>query len=139
MSNEISQGAQLFIRDLGNAWVQIQKAGTISGLGGGQAAVQDVTSLDSAAKEFRSGLRDEGEVSVALVIRQLADPGQIEAMRARNAQRVARFRITSLLDPTLDVQFDALVLAVSLNFEVDNPRTGELTLRVTGPISGVGA
>lgn len=138
MSNEISQGAQLFIRDLSNAWVQVQKAGSITGLGGGQAAVQDTTSLDSTAKEFRVGLADEGEVSVSLVIRKIDDPGQIEVAKARRAQRVARFRVTSLLDPTLDVQFDALVLAMSLNFEVDSPRTGELTLRVTGPISGIG-
>lgn len=138
MSNEISQGAQLFIRDLNNAWVQVQKAGTITGLGGGQAVVQDTTSLDSAAKEFRMGLPDEGEVSVSLVIRQIADAGQIEVAKARRAQRVARFRVTSLLDPLLDIQFDALVLAISLNLEVDSPRTGEITLRVTGPISGIG-
>lgn len=138
MSNEISQGTQLFIRSVAGAWVQIQKAGTISGLGGGQAAVQDVTSLDSQAKEFRVGLADEGEVSVSLVIRQIADPGQQEVMAARRVARTARFRVTSLLDPTLDVQFDALVLSCSLNFEVDNPRTGELSLRVTGPITGIG-
>ena len=56
-------------------YTAIKNVQSISGIGSGSASDIDVTDLQSTAKEYLTGLKDEGEISIALKY-DYSDAGQ---------------------------------------------------------------
>lgn len=116
------------------AFVKIGGVKSVTGLGSGQAAVIDVTTLDSVRKEKRKGLPDEGQVSVGLNW-DGQDAGQILLEAARIDPEPAKFEVEMSNGTTKT--FDALVLQFGLDANVDAVYDSTATLEVTGAIATV--
>jgi hypothetical protein len=100
---------------------------------GGQASVIDATHLNSAAKEKRMGLADEGQFTFNLNF-EPSDAVQ-NALREDRRTRVARkFKIiyTDTAQTTWD--FTAYVLNFRTSGGVDDLVRGSVTLEITGPV-----
>ena len=105
---------------------------------GGQAAIIDVTNLNSTAKEKLVGLRDEGQVSMTLNL-SFSDAGQI-ALRADRATRSRRRAVIKFNDNTTDAAktkacFDAYVMGFSITGAVDNKVSANAVLEITGAVA----
>lgn len=99
--------------------------------GDGEATDIDTTTLASAAKEYRQGLQDFGNLTLELM-RDPSDVGQAAMESAKAAQAVREVVITL---PSGDVAtFNAYVKSVSSQAGVDAVVTGSATLKVTGAI-----
>ena len=128
-----SQGATVEINTgtVGSeTWTPISNINSFSGLDG-EASEIDVTNLDSTAKEFRIGLKDNGGFSLEIHV-DYADAGQ-NALRAAGDD-VQGFKVT-LADAT-ELAFSGLVKnADAINVGVDAVVTGSVSIRVTGAVT----
>lgn len=99
--------------------------------GDGQATDIDITTLASAAKEYRQGLQDFGDLTLELK-RDINDPGQA-AMKAAKAARATREVV--ITDPDGNVfTMNTYVKSISTSGGVDDVYNGTATLKVTGDI-----
>jgi hypothetical protein len=104
--------------------------------GGGQASEIDVTNMCSTSKEFRLGLRDNGEFTGDYNWVP-ADLGQKEAEKAQKDGVSRWFRLTMPASVGGAVLFEGLVRSISTNFGVDQAFQGSVNVRITGDISYV--
>jgi hypothetical protein len=101
-----------------------------SGIGGGSAAVIDVTDLDSTAKEKLMGVKDEG--SITLNFNYIAaDPGQVLAFGARDAVTLCSFEIAV---KTKKFAFDGYVTTAEVSGGVDQKVSLGMTVEITGAV-----
>lgn len=104
---------------------------------GGQAAVIDVTNINSTAKEKLVGLRDEGQLSLSLNL-SFSDTAQT-AIRADRASRTKRKCVIKFNDSTDDkaktkALMDAYCLGFSITGAVDQAVKANAVIEITGPV-----
>jgi hypothetical protein len=105
---------------------------------GGQAAVIDVTNLNSTAKEKLVGLRDEGQLSLSLNL-SFSDTAQT-AIRTDRANRTKRKCVIKFNDSTDDLVktkavFDAYCLGFSVSGAVDQAAKANAVIEITGAVT----
>jgi hypothetical protein len=127
-----SQGVQLQRGDGGGPEV-FTLVGQITSIDGpsGSAAVIDVTTLDSTAREKRMGLPDEGQVTLEVIY----DPANVqqEGLRSDRAARTLRnFQVVLTDLGSTTFSFSAFVLEFSRALSVDAVVTASITLEITG-------
>jgi hypothetical protein len=94
----------------------------------------DVSSLDSLAREFRLGLKDEGTYSFECMYSDNST-GQARLRAALSEDDPSEFRVTY---PNGDLRlFQALVKKVDESGGVDDVIRCQVELRITGPIAFV--
>jgi len=101
---------------------------------GGQATVIDVTSLDSAAKEKRMGLPDEGQFTFECRLVP-GDAAQTGLRADRDAQAERNFKIILPDTAATTLSFAAYVLAFSITGGVDDVVNASVTLEITGAVT----
>jgi hypothetical protein len=104
---------------------------------GGQAAIIDVTNLNSTAKEKLVGLRDEGQLSLSLNL-SFSDTAQ-GTIRTDRANRTKRKVVIKFNDSTDDktktkALMDAYCLGFSVSGAVDNKVSANAVIEITGPV-----
>jgi hypothetical protein len=106
---------------------------------GGAAAVIDVTSLDSVAKEKLVGLRDEGQLSLSLNF-SATDAGQV-GLVADRATRVQRKFVIMLTDVTTgssafpsNAYFNGYAMQYSVSGAVDNKISANAVIEIDGAV-----
>lgn len=130
----MSTGTKLEIKTSANAsYIQVKGLKSFTGPGGGSSSVQDVTDLDSTAKEKLVGLADEGQVKCSFNLIP-NDPGQLALQAARKAQEIVGMKIT-LGKATKTYNANALVLTAEISGGVDAPMSLESTLEITGDVT----
>jgi len=132
-SNAISaQGSKLSIKSGSPAAaIQIKELKSFSGFDG-KASEIDTTTLDSEAKEYRKGLRDNGSFSIDLN-RVYDDPGQMALDTAQGSPDPSEFELE--LPNGKKATFSALVLSFDLKGGVDNILASSASLRITGKVT----
>ncbi len=105
---------------------------------GGQAAVIDVTNLNSTAKDKLVGLRDEGQLSLSLNV-NFSDTSQ-NAIRTDRANRTKRKCIIKFNDSTDDktktkAVMDSYCLGFSVSGSVDAAVKGNAVIEITGAVT----
>jgi len=101
---------------------------------GGQATEIDVTDLLSTAKEYRQGLKDEGDVTCDMnYIPQNTQHALLQS--DRSGQVLRNYRITFTDSPATTWTFLGFVKGLSISNGVDNVTKGSLTIRVAGDIA----
>jgi hypothetical protein len=96
-----------------------------------ESADIDVTHLQSAAKEFLTGLPDNGTFTgdINFVI---ADPGQLAMRAARDSQDIQSFKATFSDDST--AEFSGFVKSMPISGGVDQAVTGSFSIKVSGAV-----
>lgn len=101
---------------------------------GGTANIQDVTTLQSTAKEKRTGLKDEGQLT--LNINYVPDNAVHAALRADwSASAIRNFTIIFTDTATTQWDFTAMVTGFSSSGSVDGVIEGTVTLDISGSIT----
>lgn len=113
-------------------WVQIKQLKTIKP-GGASATKIDVTDLDSAAKEYRTGLIDNGTCACDMFILE-SDPGQAAALAAFTASTTPNMKHVS---PTKTRTFNASILKFPTvpDAMVDGVQTGSFEFQINGAVT----
>lgn len=107
----------------------------LTGLGGGQAAVKDRTTLCSSAKEKGMGLPDEG-APVLSVFYDPTDAGMKRMQELRAGQTLGSFRVVLPDTGSETWTFDAYVLSAELGgLTPDSDLTMNFTMEVTESIT----
>lgn len=101
---------------------------------GGQASEIDVTSLDSTAKEFLLGLRDEGDFSFTCNLVP-GDTGQAGLRSDRDYATLQDFQITLTNTPATTLTFQAYVKEFRIKGGLDDKISASVTLRISGPVA----
>lgn len=104
---------------------------SITGIGSGSATEIDVTTLASAAKEFRMGLQDFGSVQIEM-IRNQDDAGQLAMFTAMGNQASAVFVVTMPTSTANVITFTGYIMSIGLDINADGVVTGTATVRITG-------
>ena len=129
-----SQGMKVYVGDVGspNAFQAIPYVVSIGGPDG-QAALRDVTDLDSTGKEYEPGLKDEGSVTLSL---QYVPQNAVHAIlrSAFSARTKKRFRIDFTDSGVTSWEFDGFVTGFAVSAGVDETVMGSVTIKVTGAI-----
>lgn len=107
---------------------------SITGIGSGKATEIDVTTLASAAKEFRMGLQDFGSVQIEM-IRNQDDTGQLALFTNLAAQTSATFIVTLPTSTANVITFTGFVTSVTTDIGADGVVTGVAEVRITGTIA----
>lgn len=104
-------------------------------LGGPSRAPIDVTDLDSTAKEFLMGLRDNGQLT--LDVNFNPDNSVHTLLRSDiDSTTPRKFRLTFRdTSPYTTYTFDAFVMGMPVNMAVDAPVKSTITLQITGTIT----
>lgn len=136
MSDAIStQGALVQRGDGAGTEVFTTIAEVISFSGpGGEASEIDVTSLTSTGKEFRLGLKDEGNVTLDCLLVP-GDAAQDGLKSDRSAGTVRNFKIVLPDASSTTLSFAALVKGFSISGGVDDVVKASISLRVTGAVT----
>lgn len=132
-SNAISaQGSKLSIESATpGTYTQIKELKSFSGFDG-KASEIDVTTLDSTAKEFKKGLRDNGNFSFDLN-RVYTDPGQILLDAGQGEEAAHNFKLE--LPNGKIATFAALVMSFNLSGQVDGVLAASSSLRISGAVT----
>ena len=114
-------------------WTQINQVKDFKPSGSSASEI-DVTDLSSSAKEFLTGLRDNGSFSMSIFCLP-TDPGQIAAKAKFDASAVASFKLTTPDAKTYT--FSAMVKSFPTvpDGTIDSVLTGSIELRVTGAVT----
>jgi predicted secreted protein len=134
-SNAIESQGMLIQRGSGSplAYVTIPEIKSFTGPGG-SASIIDVTDLQSAAKEKRMGLADEGQLQ--LTINYIPDDEVHMALRADRAARTeTAFKIVFTDGSDTEWTFSAFVTGFSVSGGVDGVIEAQVTLEITGAIT----
>lgn len=130
-----AQGTTLDVGDTGSppSFVNIPEIRSIGGPDG-QANLIDTTDLNSAAKEFRPGLKDEGQMRLSMFY--VPDSATHVTLRnAYSARTKKAFRLTFTdTAPATVWEFDAYVTGFATRLEVDNALMADVTLKITDAI-----
>lgn len=132
-----SQGTGIYLGDGASpqVYTEIAQVTNISGPDGSANEI-DVTTLDSAAKEYLIGLADEGNVTLDVVFDSATTATQHAALRtARNNGTTQHFQIRLTDSPRTTLTFDGLVSAFSLDVQTDDAIRASYTLRITGAVT----
>lgn len=137
----ISQSSGITITLTGHSFENIGGVMTFNGPSG-SAAVIDITTLQSTAKEKLIGIRDEGQLSMDVVFDNDTTSLQpaIIADRASRTKRTYDIKLTD--EGTVSQQptahyFDAYVTGFSLTGAVDDKVTGSITLEITNDVKTI--
>lgn len=114
-------------------FTQIKEVKSYSGLDG-QASEIDVTDMDSTAKEFRLGLKDEGSFSLNLH-RLPSDAGQAALLAARDAGTSRNFTVTLPSGSPSVASFTAFVKQMPLTGAIDGVALTTVGIRITGAVA----
>ena len=117
--------------DDGANWTAVKGITGISGLDG-EAGDIDVSTLDSDAKEFLTGLADEGTISLSGNYLP-EDPGQEMLRAARLARTIRDFRITFSNGTT--GTFKGNVKTASFDASVDTALAGAFSIKISGVVT----
>lgn len=106
---------------------------------GGQANVIDITHLGSTAREKLIGLRDEGQVSMSMLMTYSSVDGQ-ERLRSDRATRTRRKCVIQFNDSTVELNkgkaiFDAAVLGYSVTGAVDDAVKANVVIEVLNAVT----
>ena len=93
-----------------------------------------MTDLNSVAKEFRLGLKDEGGFSFVMH-RLLSDPGQAALLAARDAASSRQFSVVLPSGSPSTATFTAYVKQLPLSGGKDALAMSNVALRITGPVA----
>jgi hypothetical protein len=115
------------------AWTQITQIKSIKP-GGAQASKIDVTDLDSFAKEFESGLIDNGAVSMEY-FEKIADPGQLAALAAFAGSTINSYKVTLTGGSTRTFSAACLKFGTIPDAAVDGVQTGSFELQISGTVT----
>ena len=100
----------------------------------GSAAVIDVTSLDSTAKEKLMGLHDEGQIT--LEMNYLPADAQHQGLQDDRTNRTKRnFEVVFTDAGNTKLSFAAYVLNFNISSQVDDKVTAACTLEITGQVT----
>jgi hypothetical protein len=130
-----SQGVVVFW-STSTAQSTAQTVGTVTSFNGptGSAAVIDITSLESTAKEKLMGLPDEGQITIDMIY-DSSNAGQT-ALRVDRAARTKRNVSVKLTDGSSSLfHADAYVTNWSITGTVDDAVKAAATFELTGPIT----
>lgn len=105
----------------------------IKGIGSGKATEINVTSLASAAKEYRQGLQDYGTITLDL-IRSEDDAGQTALATALAAQADETCVIVLPSGTVKTATFTCFVTRLQSDIDADGVVKGSADLRITGPV-----
>lgn len=112
-------------------WTKVNNLISYKGFDG-QAAEIDTTNLDSAAKEFLTGLQDWGQFVVDMH-KDFADPGQMALDAAKRSSALKPFKLTLPNGKTRT--FNALVKNSPLEGGVDQVlKSAGINLRISGDV-----
>lgn len=134
-SNAISaQGTVFAVSPAGSppVWANIPE---IKSLGGpdGSAALIDVTDLNSTAKEFILGLKDEGAFSLGIFY--IPSNAVHQQLRTAFSNRTTmQFRITFSDSGTTVWEFSGLVTSFKGDAAVDTPINATVGIKISGSI-----
>ncbi len=98
----------------------------------GAADELDTTDLDSTAKEFISGIKDEGKFGFEIKVLK-TDNGQIALRAARASGAITGFKLT-LPDGSV-ATFSALVKTIPTSGAVNTVMKGKVDTRISGPVT----
>ena len=113
-------------------YTQVKDIQGLSNIGGGSATDIETTNMDSTAKEYLTGLKDNGEMSVDYNWVG-ADAGQILCETGLRNSTTLNWKLT--LSDTKVLNFDGAVKSKSLNAGTDGALQGSMTVRITGEIT----
>lgn len=103
----------------------------------GEASEIDITTLDSTAKEFRTGLDDSGNLQIEF-LPDFDDAGQNALRAAADSRQVKQFVLTLTDSPATTATFNGYVKqARSLSAGVDAVVEGSASIRITGSVTWV--
>lgn len=101
---------------------------------GGSASEIDVSDLASSAREFRMGLKDEGDFSFEMMY--LPNNAQHGGLQTDRTNRTLRnFTITLTDSPQSVMSFSAYVREFSVSGGVDDVIRASVTLRISGAVT----
>lgn len=129
-----AQGTRLAYSDGGSpsSFTNIPGIGRISGLGGGGASVNDISDLDSEAKEKLLGLIDEGQLSCPINVNH--NNAVHAALRAARAAKTRlEFRIT--FSNAKVAQFFGYVIVFGSEAATGDALRGTMTIEIDGLVS----
>lgn len=133
------QNATISVSTDGTTWVEVGEVKSFGGIGGGTASIKDVTHLKSTAKEKKTGLKDEGQVSIGG--NYLEDDAGQEMMRdARDASTILSMKVEldNKKTPTgkgTTWQFDVYVQTFKTDgISVDETVTFESSCEITAAV-----
>ncbi len=112
-------------------WTEIGEVTDFSGPDGSASEI-DVTHLQSTAKEFLMGLKDEGTYSLSINWVP-DDAGQAACREARDTREKKDFKVTYSDDST--ATFEGYIMAMSGGGAVDDKVSGSITIRITDEIT----
>ena len=115
------------------AWIQINQIKAIKP-GGAQASKIDVTDLSSTAKEYRTGLIDNGTLSCDVFILE-SDPGQTACLAAFIASTVNTYKIVSPGPHTRTFSATCLKFPTVPDSAVDGVQTGSAEWQISGAVT----
>jgi len=115
------------------AWTQINQIKDIKPAGA-QASKIDVTDLNSAAKEFETGLIDNGSVAMTY-FELVSDPGQQAALAAFIASTVSNFKVTLTGGSTRTFSGVVLKFGTLPDASVDGVQTGTFEIQISGAVT----
>lgn len=130
-----AQGTTIGVADVNGDLINLDCVRTFSGLDGESTEI-DTTCLTSVAKEYRLGLRDNGNISIG-VFRDDSDPGQARINALLSSGQPEQFRITLNVAETGGDTYEFLGLVKSFNLDgsVDNVLEGEIGVRISGEVT----
>lgn len=116
-----------------NAWTQIKE---IKGWKAGSASASqiDVTDLDSVAKEFRTGLVDNGTFGVDMMP-LVADPGQQAVLASFNGSTVKNYKLQVNGGSAFTFQASVTKYPTIPDGQVDGVLTGSVDWKISGGIT----
>lgn len=101
---------------------------------GGQANEIDVSDLSSTGKEFRIGLKDEGQITLSMAWRP-ANAVHDGLWNDRTARTLRNFKLNFTDSPVSDWTFAAYVMGIEISNSVDDVTRASVTLRVSGAVT----
>lgn len=135
MANNVvnSRGVTVTIKVGSGAATKISGITDFSGIGGGSATVNDVTDLDSTAKEKMIGLMDEGQFKISYNVVK-GDTGQAAIDTARASGALCEIKV---ITSAQTFTFNAFALTNEQGGAVDKQMTGSANFEITGAITRV--
>jgi hypothetical protein len=132
-----SQGSIFSVEDGTNSsplvYVPVDGVTNVRDLRSGSGAEIDITDLSSTAKEFSLGLKDEGSMTLDVIVNR-DDAGQSRIIALRNSRLTGLFKITVPTSPNYVITFSGIVTQFPFTLAVDDVIRGSITIRVTGTI-----
>lgn len=102
--------------------------------GDGSATKIDVTDLDSTAKEFLTGLLDNGTVSLELFYKK-SDPGQAAVLAAFTGALSKTYKITDALANNFTFTASVIKFGAIPDGTVDGVQTSSAELQISGAVT----